>query len=192
MENEMILEVSALRKVERARDKIAEEVAKEHVRRFFIRDVAKELIRDDEKTRVSIDVINPKTNLMKDFRALFVRTKVKGWIDEYRAKLVKLTSTILELSSTPDLALILQVIVTKGAILVDEKCRFEIALVEVKRGKARLSRYQEEDVKVARTRGIPYYLLRVDDSDLLNGKLKLKLRPLTPELQLHVPKCTTA
>jgi hypothetical protein len=191
METEMTLEVNALGKVNSARDKIAEEIAREHIHRFFVKDNVQELVRGNERIIVSLEVINPKANLMKDFRSLFVRTKVKGWISEYRDKLVKLASSILELSSTPDLALILQVIVMRGAFLAHEKCRFEIALVEVKRGKGKLSSYQKKDVEVAKTRGIPYYLLRVDDSDCLNGRLKLKLKPLTPNLQFSVPQLAT-
>jgi hypothetical protein len=188
MEDEMILEINAPRKTRRARDEIAEEVAREYIHKFFVQDKVQDLMKGDQRIIVSFEVINPKKNLMKDFRSLFVRTKIKGWINEYRAKLVSLASTIFEMCVTPDLALLLQVIVMKGAFLATEKCRFAIALVEVKRGNAKLSQDQKKDVEKARTCGIPYYLLRVDDSDFLNGKFKLKLKPLTAPLLLSVPK----
>jgi hypothetical protein len=57
----------------------------------------------------------------------------------------------------------------------------EVALIEVKRGKSDLNSYQKKDVEIAKEIGVPYYLLRVDDSDFIHGKFTLTLEPLTPK-----------
>ena len=190
MEDRMPRKIEALKKSERARDRVSEEIAKEHIHEFFVRKVTQEIKKDGERTIVSLEAINPKRNLMEDFRSLFVRTKI--WrAGEYKSKLVKLASTILEMSVTPDLALILQVIVLENGFLNGKKTRFEVALVEVKRGKAKLSSDQKEDVKTAEARSIPYYLLKVDDSDFIHGNFVLKLELLTPNLQLTIPELAT-
>lgn len=187
MRDKMTLKVSHPMKIRSIRNQTAEDIAKKHIREFFFRGKNYPIIEGDKKIEICFEVIDPMKNLMKDLRKLFRRTKVKGWIGEYRKALVKLVTAITEMSVTPDLALILQVLVWKGISLDFEKYRCDIALVEIKRGKAGLRDYQKKDVQKAREKGIPYYLLRVDDLDFLRGNFTLTLEQLTPELQLSVP-----
>jgi len=186
MENRMTRNVMALKKSQRARDRVSEEIALEHIQEFFVEKKVQEVEKEGERMTVSLEAINPKRNLMKDFRSLFTRTKI--FRGEYKSKLVKLASTIMEMSVTPDLALILQVIVMRGPFLDEKKTGFQVALVEVKRGNAEMSSYQKKDVEIAKNRHIPYYLLRIDDSNFMDGKFLLKLEPLTPSLLLTVSK----
>lgn len=188
MEDRMIQRISVPKKSQRARDRVSEEIALEHIYKFLVRKKDTETIKKDgETTMVSFEAMNPKGNLMKDFRSLFTRTKIGGWA-KYRSRLVELASAMVEMSSTPDLALILQVIVLKNRFLDEKRTRYEVALVEVKRGQAKLSSDQRKDVAISEKHGIPYYLLRVDDSDFMNGNFVLKLEQLTPNLELSVPE----
>jgi hypothetical protein len=176
----------ALKKSQRARDRVSEEIALEHIHEFFVEKKVQEIEKEGERMTVSLKAINPKRNLMEDFRSLFIRTKI--FSGEYKSKLVKLASTIMEMSVTPDLALIMQVIVMRGPFLDEEKTKFQVALVEVKRGNAKMSSDQKEDVEIAKNHDIPYYLLRIDDSNFMDGRFSLRLEPLTPSLLLTVPK----
>jgi hypothetical protein len=191
MEDRMTQRISVPKKSQRARDRVSEEIALEHIYKFFVRKNNTETIKKDgETTMVSFEAMNPKGNLMKDLRSLFMRTKVGGQ-GIYRSKLVELVSAMTEMSSTPDLALILQVIVWKNGILDKKKTRYAVAIVEVKRGNAKLSSDQSKDVEISKKRGIPYYLLRVDDSDFMKGNFVLKLELRTPSLDLLVPELAT-
>lgn len=120
MEDEMVRRISVPMKSQRARDRVSEEIAKEEVCKFFAPNGTSDIVRENKRTIISLEAINPKGNLMADFRALFIRTKV--WRSgDYRSKLVQLASSIIEMTVTPDLALILQVIVMRNNILDDSK-----------------------------------------------------------------------
>lgn len=85
------------------------------------------------KIAVSLEVINPT----KDLMSLFKRTKVKGWMEKYRESLLKLVNTLSKMNATPDIAIILQILVWKERFFLNEEHSMcEVALVEVKRGKA--------------------------------------------------------
>lgn len=173
---------------QRARDRVSEEIAQEHIYGFFVRKNGMETIKKDgETTIVSFRAMNPKRNLMKDFRSLFVSTKT-GYTRKYRAILMDLASAMVEMSVTPDLALILQVIVQKNGFLDEDRTRYAAAIVEVKRGSAKLSSDQKKDWEIAKKHGIPYYLLKVDDSDFMKGDFILELELCTPNLELTVPE----
>jgi len=187
----MVRRISAPKKSQRARDRVSEEIALEHIYKFFVRKNGTETIeKDGETTMVSFEALNPKGNLMKDYRSLLTRTKIGG-MGEYRSRLVELVSAMVEMSSTPDLALILQVIVMKNGHLDEKKTGYAVAIVEVKRGHAEMSSDQREDVEISKKHGIPYYLLKVDDSDFMKGNFMLKLELLTSSLELLVPELAT-
>jgi hypothetical protein len=191
MEDRMTQEISVRMKSQRARDRVSEEIGLEHIYKFFVRkDGTEEIKKDGETTMVSFEALNPKANLMEDLRSLFTRTKIGG-MGEYRSRIVELVSAIVEMSSTPDLALILQVIVQTNGIQDEKRTRCAVAIVEVKRGCAELSSDQRNDVEISKKHGIPYYLLRVDDSDFMKGTFMLKLELRTPSLELTIPELTT-
>jgi len=192
MDDRNILRLSVPMKSQAARNRVSEEIAKEHIYKFFVRKDGTEIIKkDNTTTMVSFEALNPKGNLMEDFRSLFIRTKIGGWIGNYRSKLVKLASAMVEMSVTPDLALILQVIVQKNGHLDVVGTRFAAAVVEVKRGNAKLTSEQRKDWDVAKKHGIPYYLLKVDDSDFMKGNFILELNLCTPNIELTVPELHT-
>jgi len=184
MSDKVTIQVSDPMKIQRLRDRIAEDIARKYIHKFFMQNSNYSITKDDRQIEVSLEVINP----IEDLMALFRRTKVKGWWEKYREGLLKVVKAVADMSVTPDLALILQTFVWKGTFPDWEECRCDVALVEVKRGQARLGYYQNKDVKKARKEGMPYYLLRVDDSDFLHGKFALTLEQLTPEAVLSVPK----
>lgn len=178
MQKNMSIEICHLKSVERVRDKIAEKVARKHIRKFFVPEELGDTITvGDKKVMISFGVINP----IEDLMSLFRETKVKGWWENYREGLLTLFKALSQMSVTPDLAIIAQILVWKGNLPLTEEWVCEVALVEVKRGKAGLRGYQREDVEIAKKIGIPYYLLRVDDSDFIHGKFILTIEPLTPQ-----------
>jgi hypothetical protein len=192
LHHEVTREILALKKFERARDRLAEEIARENITGFFgLPSGYQDIVRGDDRFIISLRVINPKAESMKDIRSLFYETKVSGHPQAFRSEVVKLASTILEMSVTPDLALILQVFVRTKYVFNEEKTRSQTAVVEVKRGKAQLSSDQRKDVELSRTRNIPYYLLNVDDSDCIHGKYILKLVPQVPSLLLSIHELAT-
>jgi hypothetical protein len=184
LKNEVALEVNHPKMIQQIRNKIAEDIARKHIRKYFVKELNSTLGKDSRKIEVSLEVINP----IKDVMSLFRRTKVKGWMKKYRENLLTLVKVLSEMHVTPDLALISQILVWKGNFLDEEQTICEVALVEIKRGKAGLNYFQKKDVEKAKEAGIPYYLLRVDDSDFLHGKFKLTLEPLTPNLLTCTPK----
>ena len=182
MKNEVALEVNHPKMIQQIRNKIAEDIARKHIRKYFVKELNSTLGKDSRKIEVSLEVINP----IKDVMSLFRRTKVKGWMKKYRENLLTLVKVLSEMHVTPDLALISQILVWKGNFLDEEQTICEVALVEIKRGKAGLNYFQKKDVEKAKEAGIPYYLLRVDDSDFIHGKFILTIKPLTPKrLTLH-------
>jgi len=191
MEDRMTRTIHSRMKSQSARNRVSEEIALEHIYKFFVRkNGTEEIKKDRETTTVSFETMNPKGNLMKDYRSLLTRTKVGG-MNEYRARLVELVSAMAEMSSTPDLALILQVMVQKNGHWDEKRTRYAVAVVEVKRGHAEMSSDQKKDVEISKKHGIPYYLLKVDDSDFMKGKFVLKLELRTPSLELLVPELAT-
>ncbi|MGB9756168.1 MAG: hypothetical protein ACPLVJ_00080 [Candidatus Bathyarchaeales archaeon] len=174
MENETVLEVNHQNMIRQIRNNIAEDIARKHIHDFFVHE-SNSTLNQGVKIMVSLEVINPTKEIM----SLFKRTKVKGWMEKYRKGLLTLVATLSKMNVTPDLAIILQILVWKESFLDVEHSMCEVALVEVKRGTAELNSYQKKDVEMAENEGIPYYLLRVDDSDFLRGKFRLTLKPLT-------------
>ena len=179
----MSIEICHLDLIKRVRDKIAEKVAGRHVHKFFVsQELGDTIMINDKKVMISFEVINPIEELM----SLFRRTKEKGWWEKYREGLLTLFKVLSQMNVTPDLAIIAQLLVWEGNLPLWEEWMCEVALVEVKRGKAGLNSYQRGDVEIAKEIGVPYYLLRVDDSDFVHGKFTLTLKPLTPQkLTLH-------
>jgi hypothetical protein len=179
----MSIAICHLSLIEKVRNKIAEKVARRHVHKFFVPEKLGDTITvGDKKVKISFEVINP----IEEFMSLYRRTKEKGWWEKYREGLLTLFKVLLQMSVTPDLAIIAQLSVWEGNLPLWEEWMCEVALVEVKRGKGGLSGYQREDVEIAKEIGVPYYLLRVDDSDFIRGKFTLILEPLTPKrLTLH-------
>ena len=189
MKEKVSLDICHPRKIQTVRNKIAEDVVKEHIHKFFVGEKPSYTIaKDDRKMMVSLEVISLMRDSMKGLRSIFWRTKIKGWAEKYREGLLRLLNAITEMSVTPDLTLILQVLVWKGGFFDLKNSIFDIALVEIKRGKARLRDDQKKDVDKAEEKGIPYYLVRVDDSDFLHGKFTLELKPLTSKLLSSAPK----
>ncbi|MEM3629561.1 MAG: hypothetical protein QXU46_06255 [Candidatus Bathyarchaeia archaeon] len=185
MENEAVLEVNHKNMIRQIRNKIAEDIARKHIREFFVQEL-NSMLTQGAKIDVSLEVINPT----KDLMSLFKRTKVKGWIKKYRESLLKLVNALSKMNVTPDIAIILQILVWKESFLDVEHSTCEVALVEVKRGKAGLNSYQKKDVEMAENDGIPYYLLRVDDSNFLYGKFSLTFKLLTSKsLTLPIKIC---
>lgn len=180
MEEKMTLEVSNPMKVKRARDKIAEEIAEKNLHKFFVREKSRVIMKGRKRTDIRFEVINPMKNLMKDLRRLLRLTKVK-MIEPYTERITELVKVIASMSVTPDLAFIFDYIRWGIGGLVVKSRRCEIGLVEVKRGKSKLSSDQKEDIKRAKENQIAYYLLRIDDSDFINGKFELTFEPRTPK-----------
>jgi hypothetical protein len=179
----MSIEISHLSLIKRVRDKIAEKVARKHIRKFFVsKELGDTIIVGDKKVEIYFEVINPIEELM----SLFRRTKEKIYLKKYRECLLTLFEVLSQMYVTPDLAIIAQLLVWEGKPPHLEEYMCEVALVEVKRGKAGLSSYQREDVKITEKNNVPYYLVRVDDSDFIRGKFTLTLEPLTlKRLTLH-------
>ena len=94
------------------------------------------------------------------------------------------------MSVTPDLALVAVSHVFdyqgKTKVILPDECKCDIALVEIKRGKAGLTSYQKRDVEKAEKAGVPYYLVKVDDSEFLGGRFSLELELLTSN-SLSIP-----
>lgn len=143
------IEVNEVFRTRRLRDGFSENIARDHVREFFVQqgqtDTTK--IGDKELLR-TLWVFRPIEGIMKIFRD----TKVKGYVEKYREGLLKLINVVSKMSVTPDLALFRATYVYRyygqGKALIPEECSCDIALVEVKRGKAKLDYDQKEDVKM--------------------------------------------
>ena len=179
---EQVLKVRHLRKIQRVRDRVAEDIVKEHIHEFLISGKPSYTIkRDNREIEVYFRVIKPIEDLMKLFR----ETKIKGYSNQIRRGILRAIGTISEMSVTPDLALVVESYMFKyygkTRVHLPDECRCDIALVEEKRGKAGLTSYQKEDIEKAEKSGIPYYLVKVDDSEFLRGKFSLKLELLTSD-----------
>jgi hypothetical protein len=180
MESITTIEVNEVQRTRSLRDRFSEDIVRDHVREFFVQQGQPDTtqIGDKELLR-ALWVFRPIEDIMKVFRD----TKVKGYVEKYREGLLKLINVASKMSVTPDLALLRATHVFRhygqGKILIPEECSCDIALVEVKRGRAKLDSNQKKDVKIAEKEGVPYYLIRVDDSGFLNGRFLLERQKLT-------------
>jgi hypothetical protein len=180
MESITTIEVNEVLRARRLRDGFSEDIVRDHIREFFVQQGQPDTTRIGDKELLrALWVFRPIEDIMKVFRD----TKVKGYVEKYREGLLKVINVASRMSVTPDLALLRATYVFRyygqGKALIPEECSCDIALVEVKRGKAKLDSYQKEDVKIAEAEGIPYYLIRVDDSGFLDGRFLLDRQKLT-------------
>ena len=75
------LKVQHLKKIQRLRDKVAEDIVREHVHEFFVSGNSNYTLKKDNKEiMVSLRVITP----IEDLMSLFRETKTKGYLKQYR------------------------------------------------------------------------------------------------------------
>lgn len=187
MKRKIVLKVQHLKKIQRLRDKVAEDVVREHAHEFFVSGKPNyTLKKGNREIEVSLRVIAPINDLM----SLFRETKIKGYPKQYRKGILEVIRVISEMSVTPDVALMVASYVFKYRgklrVLLPDECKSDIALVEIKRGKAGLTFYQKKDVEKAEKAGIPYYMVKVDDSEFVRGRFSLELELLTSN-SLSIP-----